>query len=81
MLQALARTKRDKGLMAVCYLDLDGFKPVNDTFGHDAGDKVLVEITRRIKETIREDDTVARLGGDEFVVLSGWFASAGRMRG
>ncbi len=69
MSQALARTKRDRGLMAVCYLDLDGFKPVNDTFGHEAGDKVLVEITRRIKETIREDDTVARLGGDEFVVL------------
>jgi len=67
--QALARTKRDKGLMAVCYLDLDGFKPVNDNFGHDAGDKVLIEITRRIKEVIREDDTVARLGGDEFVVL------------
>jgi diguanylate cyclase (GGDEF)-like protein/PAS domain S-box-containing protein len=67
--QALARTKREKGLMAVCYLDLDGFKPVNDTFGHEVGDHVLVEITRRIKEVIREDDTVARLGGDEFVVL------------
>ena len=67
--QALARTKRDRGLMAVCYLDLDGFKPVNDNFGHEIGDKVLVEVTRRIKENIREDDTVARLGGDEFVVL------------
>ena len=69
LLQALARTKRDRGLMAVCYLDLDGFKPVNDNFGHEVGDKVLVESTRRIKEAIREDDTVARLGGDEFVVL------------
>jgi len=67
--QALARTKRDGSLMAVCYLDLDGFKQVNDTHGHEAGDKVLVEISRRIKETIREGDTVARLGGDEFVVL------------
>jgi diguanylate cyclase (GGDEF)-like protein/PAS domain S-box-containing protein len=67
--QALARAKRDDGLMAVCYLDLDGFKPVNDNFGHDAGDKVLVEISRRIKDAIREDDTVARLGGYEFVVL------------
>lgn len=67
--QALARTKREKGLMAVCYLDLDGFKPVNDTYGHETGDLVLIEITRRIKEVIREDDTVARLGGDEFVVL------------
>lgn len=67
--QALARTKRDHGLMAVCYIDLDGFKPINDAHGHATGDKVLVEITRRIKESIREDDTVARLGGDEFVVL------------
>ncbi|MDD2684896.1 MAG: EAL domain-containing protein [Gallionella sp.] len=67
--QALARTKRDHGLMAVCYIDLDGFKPINDAHGHATGDKVLVEITRRIKEAIREDDTVARLGGDEFVVL------------
>ncbi len=67
--QALARAKREDGLMAVCYLDLDGFKPVNDNFGHDAGDRVLVEISRRIKDAIREDDTVARLGGDEFVVL------------
>lgn len=67
--QALARTKRERELLAVCYLDLDGFKSVNDNFGHEAGDQVLVEITRRIKETIREDDTVARLGGDEFVAL------------
>lgn len=67
--QALARTRRDAGVMAVCYLDLDGFKPINDTFGHDVGDKVLVEVARRIKGTIREGDTVARLGGDEFVVL------------
>ena len=67
--QALARTKRDRGLMAVCYLDLDGFKPINDTYGHDAGDKVLVEVARRIKDTIREGDTIVRLGGDEFVVL------------
>ncbi len=67
--QSLARAKRDRGLMAVCYVDLDGFKQINDSFGHDAGDKVLVEVTRRIKDTVREDDTVARLGGDEFVVL------------
>lgn len=67
--QALARAKRDRGLLAVCYLDLDGFKPINDHYGHQAGDSVLVEISRRIKDTIRENDTVARLGGDEFVVL------------
>jgi len=67
--QALARTRRERGLMAVCYIDLDGFKPINDTLGHDAGDKVLVEVTRRIRDAVRGDDTVARLGGDEFVVL------------
>jgi diguanylate cyclase (GGDEF)-like protein/PAS domain S-box-containing protein len=69
MAQALARTKREAGMMAVCCLDLDGFKPLNDSYGHGTGDKVLVEITRRIKEAVREDDTVARLGGDVFVVL------------
>lgn len=69
MAQALARAKRDRGLMAVCYVDLDGFKQINDGYGHDAGDRVLVEVTRRIKDAVREDDTVARLGGDEFVVL------------
>ncbi len=69
MTQALARTLREQERMAVCFLDLDGFKPINDHYGHETGDKVLVEITRRIKEVIREVDTVARLGGDEFVVL------------
>lgn len=67
--QALAHTKREGSNLAVCYLDLDGFKLVNDTMGHEAGDKVLVEVTQRIKQTIRGDDTVARLGGDEFAVL------------
>ena len=67
--QALAHTRREGSLLAVCYLDLDGFKLVNDTMGHEAGDTVLIEVTRRIKETIRGDDTVARLGGDEFAVL------------
>ena len=67
--QALARAKRDRGLLAVCHLDLDGFKAVIDGSGHAVGDRVLVEVTRRIKETVRADDTVARLGGDEFVVL------------
>lgn len=67
--QALARTRRDGSILAVCYLDLDGFKQVNDTLGHEAGDRVLMEITRRIKDSIRGDDTVARLGGDEFAVL------------
>ncbi|WP_283745453.1 GGDEF domain-containing phosphodiesterase [Sideroxydans sp. CL21] len=67
--QALAHSKREGSILAVCYLDLDGFKFVNDTMGHEAGDKVLIEVTKRIKGSIREDDTVARLGGDEFAVL------------
>jgi diguanylate cyclase (GGDEF)-like protein/PAS domain S-box-containing protein len=69
MKQLIAQTSREKNMMAVCYLDLDGFKPINDTMGHDAGDQVLIEVSRRIESTIRGGDTVARLGGDEFVVL------------
>ena len=71
MHQALAQARRAGRLMAVCYVDLDGFKPVNDTFGHDAGDRVLVEIAHRLREGLRGGDTVARLGGDEFVLLLG----------
>jgi diguanylate cyclase (GGDEF)-like protein len=69
MRQALAHSRRERTIVAVCYLDLDGFKFVNDTMGHDAGDRVLIEVTQRIKDAIRGDDTVARLGGDEFAVL------------
>ncbi|HEX5784185.1 MAG TPA: EAL domain-containing protein [Burkholderiaceae bacterium] len=67
--QGMAQTRRAGKLMAVAYLDLDGFKPVNDTWGHEAGDKVLVEIARRLKGVLRGGDTAARIGGDEFVVL------------
>lgn len=66
---ALAQTQRENKMMAVCYLDLDGFKPINDSFGHDTGDQVLVTVAKRILQTIRASDTLARLGGDEFVVL------------
>ena len=67
--QAIFQTERENKTMAVCYLDLDGFKPVNDTLGHEAGDQVLIEVSKRIEKTIRGGDTVARIGGDEFVVL------------
>lgn len=67
--QAVARAVREQNMMAVCYLDLDGFKLVNDTLGDAAGDTVLIEIAQRIKDTIRGGETVARLGGDEFVIL------------
>ncbi|MEC4749615.1 EAL domain-containing protein [Methylomicrobium sp. Wu6] len=66
---ALARARREHNLLAVCYLDLDGFKPINDTYGHDSGDIVLIEIANRLSHSLRGADTVARLGGDEFVIL------------
>lgn len=69
MRQAIPQASREQNMMAVCYLDLDGFKQINDTMGHEAGDQVLIEIARRIGSTIRGGDSVARLGGDEFVVL------------
>jgi diguanylate cyclase (GGDEF)-like protein/PAS domain S-box-containing protein len=74
--QAIAHASRSRSLVGICYLDLDGFKPVNDNFGHSAGDQVLVEIAGRLKDTIRGSDSVARLGGDEFVVLVTGIASA-----
>jgi diguanylate cyclase (GGDEF)-like protein len=69
ILQSLAHADRLHGCMAVCYLDLDGFKPVNDTYGHEAGDHVLVEVAHRLGQATRTHDTVARLGGDEFVLV------------
>lgn len=67
--QALAQARRDGTLLAVCYLDLDDFKPVNDHFGHAAGDHVLQVTAERIRKELRGTDTVARVGGDEFVIL------------
>ncbi len=67
--QAIARNQRGDTIIAVCYLDLDGFKEINDRFGHQAGDHLLVEVSRRLMACVRGGDTVARLGGDEFVVL------------
>ena len=67
--QAFRRAERSGGSVAVLFIDLGGFKRVNDELGHEAGDQTLVEIGRRIEETVRRSDTVARLGGDEFVVV------------
>ena len=67
--QAMARSHRNGRSLAVLYLDLDGFKAVNDQHGHDTGDQLLVNISHRLKEVLREGDTLARIGGDEFVVV------------
>jgi diguanylate cyclase (GGDEF)-like protein len=67
--QALNYSVRNNQLCAAYFLDLDKFKPINDTYGHAAGDQVLQEIARRLKRIVRETDTLSRLGGDEFFVL------------
>ncbi len=67
--QALCIGRREKGEAALMFLDLDRFKLVNDTFGHAIGDRLLIEVARRLRDCVRESDLVARLGGDEFVVL------------
>ena len=65
---AIAYARRNKRAMAVMYLDLDGFKQINDTLGHDAGDTLLRMVAARLVAAVREADTVARLSGDEFVI-------------
>ena len=75
--QALRRCERDGGVVAVALLDVDDFKAVNDGLGHSAGDELLVQIARRLGETLRDVDTAARLGGDEFaLVLEGFESGA-----
>ena len=68
MSMAIVHARRNKSVMAVVYLDLDGFKQINDTLGHGAGDVLLKMVAGRLVATVREDDTVARLGGDEFII-------------
>ena len=67
--RALDKVRRNSTLLAVCMLDLDQFKPVNDTYGHDVGDELLIQVTARLSQELRDVDTLSRLGGDEFVLL------------
>lgn len=69
MAVALAAARRDEGRLALLFVDVDCFKPINDSLGHAAGDRVLEGVAARIRHCIRESDTAARIGGDEFVVL------------
>ncbi|SFX65684.1 EAL domain-containing protein [Marinospirillum alkaliphilum] len=66
---AVAHANRSRLPLVVCYLDLDDFKPVNDQYGHEMGDQLLLKVAQRLQRVMREDDTLARLGGDEFVLL------------
>lgn len=69
MSYALTMARRSNGHVALMFLDLDHFKDINDTLGHSVGDALLVELARRLRGMLREEDTVSRLGGDEFILL------------
>ena len=66
---AIPRAAREKGTLEIFYMDLDGFKPVNDRYGHHTGDLVLVAVAKRLSAGLREHDALVRLGGDEFLLL------------
>jgi diguanylate cyclase (GGDEF)-like protein/PAS domain S-box-containing protein len=67
--QAMVQARRYEKLLGLCFVDLDGFKAVNDGHGHEVGDRLLIEVARRLSRVLREGDTVARWGGDEFVLM------------
>lgn len=74
--KTLAHAERTREVVAICYLDLDEFKPINDQFGHETGDQLLVMLAERLQSNLRKQDTVARLGGDEFALLLSGLHSA-----
>jgi diguanylate cyclase (GGDEF)-like protein/PAS domain S-box-containing protein len=67
--QALGHSKRTETMLAICFLDLDNFKPVNDNYGHEVGDQLLIEVAMRLQNNVRDEDTISRFGGDEFAIL------------
>ena len=78
--QALAQAQRDGTSLAVFFMDLDYFKPINDELGHEWGDQALIEVSRRLQECTRKVDTVARIGGDEFSIILGGVSSEESVR-
>ncbi|GMR17847.1 MAG: hypothetical protein BMS9Abin33_0241 [Gammaproteobacteria bacterium] len=81
MEKLLAETVRHKYFGALLLIDLDNFKPINDTYGHDAGDVVLVEVAKRLLSSIRTEDVAGRVGGDEFIILLNRLNSNARLAG
>ncbi|MBW7471457.1 diguanylate cyclase [Marinobacter sp. M216] len=79
--QAMAQARRQDYRLAVVYIDLDEFKPINDAFGHQAGDRLLVQVAERMRLALREEDTLARLGGDEFAALVINMSDEGNLEG
>ncbi len=67
--QAMAQARREKAKLALMFIDLDRFKVINDTLGHHIGDELLIEVSQRLRQSVRDSDVVARLGGDEFVIM------------
>jgi diguanylate cyclase (GGDEF)-like protein len=78
--QAILEARREGKMVGVMFMDLDGFKVVNDTFGHDNGDLLLKEVAFRLIQSVRQRDTVARLGGDEFVIILNKINEVGNIR-
>ncbi len=78
--QSLAMSRRHNQMMAVMFFDLDRFKHVNDTLGHDVGDLLLVEVARRLQDCVRKSDTIARMGGDEFTAVLNEVKNVGQVR-
>ena len=79
--QSIAHSKRTGHQLAICFLDLDDFKPVNDNYGHEVGDRLLIKVAQRITSCIRDEDTVSRQGGDEFAILLNDIKSASQYEG